>query len=121
MANKHSERVEFDTELALGDGTNLDVCIGFMRTTVFGRDLYGADADGNRGMWVDTIDEDEYSCITVSWHISDTEMVSFPAVNLPGTVTIEGVNAAIEAYMESHEATGPEEREEDCDDRDEDE
>jgi hypothetical protein len=121
MANKHSERVEFDTELALGDGANLDVCIGFMRTTVWDRENYGADADGNRGMMMDFVDSDEYTCITVSWHITDTEMVSFPAVNLPGTVTIEAVNAAIEAYMESHEATGPEEREEDCDDRDEDE
>jgi hypothetical protein len=126
MANKHSELVEFDTELALDDDTNLDVCIGFMRTTIWGRENYGADADGNRGMMMDIVDSDDYTCITVEWQDAGDKgdepiKYKFPADALPAGIVIEDVYKVIAAYMESHDATGAEEREEDCDDRDEDE
>jgi hypothetical protein len=126
-SNKHSERVEFGTVLT---GTNdeepIDVCIGFTRTTAWGYENYGADADGNRGVWMNIIDEDSYAQVAVEWddatgHDNDVIKYIFPADPLPAGVTIEMINAAIEAHMEAVAPTVPDEPEQDFDDRDEDE
>lgn len=115
MANKHSERVDFDATVA-----ETDVHISFMRTTKWGWENYGADADGRRGMMMQMIDADDYTCIIVEYHVTDAKTKQFPGDGLPEGVTIEAVYAAIETYMEEHNPNMPE-TEEDCDDRSEDE
>lgn len=78
---RQTTKEEFDTVI-----NGQDVCIGFTRTTVYGRENYGADADGRRGMMIDTIDEDEYTDI-ICGDLDPTD----PAVT-----------DVIEEYMETH-------------------
>lgn len=59
-SHKQSVRVGFNAPL-----NGQDVDIEFTRTTAWSPEHYGADADGNRGMWIDSIDEDEATDITV--------------------------------------------------------
>ena len=76
MTSKSTHPASFDAQL---DGR--DVCIEFDRVTIFVRDAhYGADADGNRGMCVDMIDDDYAEHVLVLWcRGSSDEMQEFSA------------------------------------------
>lgn len=104
---KHTEHIEFDTVI-----NGLEICIGFTRTIVWGRENYGAAADGNRGMIVDMVDADEYTEVVVT----SGELT----IGIAQFIKRDKAIAAIEAYLESHppEAVEPPERDYN-DDRDE--
>jgi hypothetical protein len=80
--------VEFDTMVG-GE----HVTIAFTRTTKMALENYGADADGNRGVLMWMVDSDEASDIRVT--NENGEEIE------PNS---EEVDAAIEVYMENHEA-----------------
>lgn len=108
---KFSVEVDIETTLAIG----MDVRINFTRTTKVGRENYGADADGNRGMMMDMIDDDEWSNVKVFF---DEDTLGVLLADTSAKAEIEKI---IEDWMEAHEPVAPEEPEEDCDDREEDE
>jgi hypothetical protein len=103
---KNETRVEFDAVI-----NGVDVCISFTRTSVFGRENYGADADGNRGMMINTIDADEYTQVSVEWEDEHGRERTFPMDEFPSAFGIMAVNSAIETYMEAHEPEPPDEPE----------
>ena len=94
--SKQTVVVSFDTEI---DGK--DVNIEFERTTKFGYDpSYGADADGNRGVPMWSIEEDDWARASVAVEL-DGEM----AVELHNLSPMEQVSvlAKIGEYMTTHE------------------
>lgn len=113
MTNKHTAREAFDH--AFTDGR--EACVEFMRTTTWGMENYGADADGRRGMMIVTIDDDRAEDIYVTWYGDgpDGGRPATPFAALDGMTQLM-VTAAVEDYLASHEATAPEEPEADWDD-----
>lgn len=105
---KFTNAVEFDTTI---DG--VDICISFVRTTVVGYENYGADADGNRGVWTLMVDSDEFSEVKVDFG-GPPMMIPLDVLQLP-TAQRCAVEAAIQTYMEEHDAEVPEEEERDPD------
>lgn len=106
---KSSRTETFD---AIIDGRECQ--IEFTRVTVFSHDAhYGADADGNRGMPMDFIDEDYAEGDVLIAFIEDDD----GPVVAPKVFQAE-VDKAVEAYIKSHEPTAPEDEEPDYDDRD---
>ena len=99
----HTTDVEFD---AMVDG--LDITIGFTRTTTFSHDpTYGSDADGRRGWPMTFIDEDSATDVMVT--------VNDQTIPLALLDNAEQVQAAVDAYLASHEPEPPEEPERDYD------
>ncbi len=89
--------------------------IEFTRRTTFGRDLYGSDADGRRGMWVDSIDDDQALDILVMLY--DDSNLTQSVINLqPEMQTI--VKALVDEYLDTHEAEMEEQPEPEYDDID---
>ena len=75
-------------------------CIEFDRVTTWTHDAhYGADADGNRGMAMDFIDEDYAENVTVTFD-GDREALPLKALSAFQQFTVQGI---IDAYLESHE------------------
>ena len=104
---KSSRTESFD---AIIDGRECQ--IEFTRVTTFVHDAhYGADADGNRGMPMDFIDEDIAEDVCISFIEDDGPMP------VPKHLEAE-VEKAVDAYIESHEAEAPEPEEPDYDNRD---
>lgn len=102
---KQTRPTSFDAEL---DGR--DVCLEFDRTTVWASGLEGQDADGNRGVWMTTIDEDYAEDIMVlSWLDAPDghrEIVT-PFAELPPDYQAR-VQALVDAWLEAHEPEEPE-------------
>ncbi len=100
-----SSRTEsFDTTIA-----GRDACIEFTRVTTWSHDpSYGSDADGNRGIPMDFLDDDEAEDITLNF---DDEPAK-PLVEWPYVVR-DLVDKAIEHYLEENKPQGGD------DDRDE--
>lgn len=97
---KQITTVSFDTTI-----NGVAVFIAFTRTTVFGRENYGADADGNRGMMIDTIDVDDHSNILVSWEDDDNAHNDIPLVvcaAMKKAWSSDTIVETVENYMESH-------------------
>lgn len=105
----------FDTTL-----DSQDICIEFDRVTSFGHENYGADADGNRGMWIDTIDDDYAARIIVTFYGEDGAAdVEATFDELPAERQ-ETVNALIEEWMYANEPEPPEGQDNDYPDNDDD-
>jgi hypothetical protein len=74
--------------------------IEFDRVTTWVHDAhYGADADGNRGMAVDMIDEDYAENVTVQFD-EDREQMPLASLSEAHRVAVE---VAIDAHLETHE------------------
>jgi len=96
-------RVGHDTQL---DGR--DICLEFDRTTAFERSYENADADGQRGQWMDMVTEDYATNITVYWY----DGVDGARVDKLEHLT-EGQRAAVQKLADDWlEANEPEYREE---------
>ncbi len=103
---RHTEHIEFNTSFGAADGSE-DVLIAFDRTTVFSHDSsYGSDADGNRGMAVDLVDDD--------W----ADHIQLDGVNRVelDLETRQAVDEAVEQYLEDNDPEAPEVPEPDVDD-----
>jgi hypothetical protein len=96
VSSKQITSVGFDTVIGMRD-----VDVEFTRTTVWGRENYGADADGNRGRMIDTIDEDSYDKILVSWE-DETEHNNIPLDELSPAMR-DAVIIAVEEYVEKNQ------------------
>ena len=110
----HTQRVKTSFDHALTDGR--EVCIEFERVTVSSPEHYGADADGNRGIWITSIDDDRAEQVTVEFYGAGPDGRG-PATRLEDlhADTRAEVDAAIEAYLDKHEPEVQEEREPDYD------
>ncbi len=102
-------KVGFDTVI-----NGEDAYIEFTRKTSFGRELYGSDYDGNRGMWIDSIDDDCALDISVMFY--DDEITESLDSLLPTTAS--AVKIIIDEYLDTHEAEMQEPPEPDYDDVD---
>lgn len=109
---RSTQREAFDTVV-----NGHELCIEFDRTTVWGREHYGADADGNRGMWITCIDDESTENIKVTWY-TDVGNREQPLDELEKDLQTQ-VLTAVEQYCETHEAAPVEEQEPDYDDIDE--
>ena len=101
MGAKQVSQVEFD---AVYEG--LDISITYTRTTKWSTDHhYGADADGNRGISVTEIDEDDYSAVQASWEDNSTgnahNNIPFDEIRFPEMKA--EIIKMIEQHMEEHE------------------
>lgn len=86
----------------------IDVCIEFDRVTSFDTDPnYGADADGNRGMSMTSIDEDAAENIVVSWDDDKDTYDNVPVADLPEARRTD-VQALVDAYLEKNDPEVPE-------------
>ena len=74
--------------------------IEFVRTSVWVEELYGADADGNRGMWTWFLDEDDATDISVLFDDDPLRKSWLEELTLPQQTAVED---AIEAYLDMHE------------------
>jgi hypothetical protein len=94
----------FDTQL---DGR--DVCVEFTRVTTYSYDpTYGADADGNRGVPMDFIDDDHTEAITIlSWEENGAREVVRAIQELPLEREAQ-LHAEIEDYLVHVGPTPPE-------------
>lgn len=106
---KQSTRVGFDATI-----NGFDISIEFTRTTAWSWENYGADADGNRGMMMQSIDSDDATDITAELASGEPLYLDPPASG-SGAIS-QGVHDAVEAYMDAHDPEAVEEPEEDCDD-----
>jgi len=77
-----------------------DAYIEFSRTSVWVHELYGSDADGNRGEWTWFLDEDNADDIVVIF--SDNPLQRFPLemLTLPQQTAVED---AVETWMDTHD------------------
>ena len=107
---KTIKTIEFDATL---DGH--DVLITFERTSTWSYENYGADADGNRGMMMLTLDVDDYADITVTPYADDGSVVTTSHTGLPEVQRV-AVEALVEAWMQAHEPEPDEPSEPDYDD-----
>ena len=105
MTHTQSTIEGFDTTLEGG----IEVYIEFSRRTTFARDYhYGADADGRRGVVLDTIEEDEAEDVKVQF-FDEAPLTPSPALKAE-------VDSAVERYIKSVQPTPEEPPEEDEDD-----
>jgi hypothetical protein len=109
LSNRHTTRTSFDATLG-----GHDICIEFTRVTAWSSGMEGQDADGNRGMWVTSIDEDYANDIKVSWY-DDEPGNSIALAEFPEAPRA-AVQSLVDDYLEGHEPEEPEESEPDCDD-----
>jgi hypothetical protein len=80
-----------------------EVQISFRRTTTYSEAKEGCDADGNRGEWMWSMDDDEYDDVTVDF--IDKACASLALKDLEEPLRPIVVKA-IEDYMENHEPDG---------------
>ncbi len=100
MTHKQSIPTSFDATIGAHDA-----CIEFDRVTVFSHDAhYGADADGNRGVPMNFIDDDYAEDIMVlTWEGSDgAREVATPIDALTSLQALE-VQRLIDDYLEQHD------------------
>jgi len=106
---KQISTIEFDAPL-----NGRDVLIRFTRTLAWSWEHYGADADGNRGMQMLTLDEDDYADVHVQryddWDAQSTALAELPAAQQ------DAVRTLVETWMQEHEPEAEEECEPDYDD-----
>jgi hypothetical protein len=102
-SRKFSSEVGIDTTVL---GKN--VCIEFTRTTSVSPELYGADADGRRGMWITSVDEDVFSNVRVTYEDADNgHEVVRPLEEFADAAERAAIEEVIGTYIESHEHTVP--------------
>lgn len=76
-----------------------DVCIEFTRHVEAHREMYGADADGNRGMLMTMVDDDRADNVTVYDYALDVQFLLSSLCEEKATA----VRAAIDAYLEAND------------------
>ena len=111
---KSTVRTSFDATL---DGQ--DVCIEFDRVSTYSRGLEGQDADGNRGVWTTTIDEDcaEHIFVTTFEHgVDGHKEIATPLSELGSLLAVE-VQRLVDEYLDQHDPDAPEDEEPDYDDQ----
>ena len=107
----NTTRTGFDTRL---DGR--EVFVEFDRTTTWSSGLEGQDADGNRGVWMTSIDEDYADSITLYWYDEGGDgHTDIPLAALTSLQALE-VQRLVDEWLEQHEPTEPDEPEPDYDD-----
>lgn len=108
----HKEKANESFDFTFADGR--EATVEFVRTIEWHRELYGSDADGNRGMMMNMLDSDEATSVTVDF--GDRKLIPLGELEERDR---EAVDAAIERHLEKHEFEadeGPSEPDPDRDD-----
>jgi hypothetical protein len=117
MTSKSTSHESFDAEL-----NGQDVYIEFDRVAIWSSGMEGQDADGNRGMWMTSVDEDyaEHIMVTMWLRVPGviTKEIATEFTALP-QVDREVVQKLVDDYLEKHEPTEPENDEPDYEPDDE--
>ena len=77
-----------------------DAYIEFSRTSVWVHELYGSDADGNRGEWTWFLDEDNAEDITVTFYDDPLQRHPLEILTIPQQTAVENI---VDDYLDTHD------------------